>query len=345
MSGRALRSLPDMPAQRDWAKPVQITGVLVLCAIGAELLAAYSDNTGDPGGIAFSVVFFAALYGAPALLARELVRRRGWGWPSMLLLFAALGVAQACLIDQSLFSTDYMGYDGWEETREATLIPALGLSAYNAYNFVLGHVIFSFGAPIAVGEAWRPKYARDPWLGRVGIGIALLAYAGAAALIVSDPESRSASPSQVLISAAVVVALVVGAAIVGSRHVPAEDGRHPVPIWATLLLGLVAALVSVLGGETWTGFVIGVVITGAVALGLLAAARRPGWSVHHIAAVGLGFLLVRGLLAFTYFPLLGDVAPIPKYVHNTTMLLVVAVAAWFALRPRAYPGPAHSGVR
>ena len=51
----------------------QVLGVLILAPIGAELLTAYGESTGDPGAVAFSLVFFAALYGAPALLARELV--------------------------------------------------------------------------------------------------------------------------------------------------------------------------------------------------------------------------------------------------------------------------------
>jgi hypothetical protein len=103
-------------AKRDWTRPAQIVGLLGLSAIGAELLAAYGDSTGDPGGVAFALVFFAALYGAPVLLARDLVRRRGWGWPSLLLLCAALGVTQACLIDQSLFSADYQGYEVGRKT-------------------------------------------------------------------------------------------------------------------------------------------------------------------------------------------------------------------------------------
>ena len=152
-------------SRRDHPGPAgQVVGLLVLCGVGAELLSAYSDTTGDPGGVAFSLVFFAALYGAPALLVRELARRRGWGWPSMLLAFAALGVAQACLIDQSMFSVDYQAYEGWEETRAATLVPGLGISAFNAFNFVVGHMIFSFAAPVALVEAWHPERAHEPWL-------------------------------------------------------------------------------------------------------------------------------------------------------------------------------------
>ena len=41
---------------------------------------------------------------APALLIREVARRRGLGWPGILLLAAAFGVVQAGLVDQSMFS-------------------------------------------------------------------------------------------------------------------------------------------------------------------------------------------------------------------------------------------------
>lgn len=178
------------------SRSAQVVGLLGLSAIGAELLAAYGEGTGHPGAIAFSLVFFGALYGAPALLARDLVRRRGWGWPSLLLVFAALGVVQACLIDQSMFSADYGGYEGWEEIRAATLVPALGVSAYNAFNFVVGHMIYSFGAPVALAEAWVPTRAQVPWLGRFGTAMAVAAYLGTAALILADPGSRSGSVPQ-----------------------------------------------------------------------------------------------------------------------------------------------------
>jgi hypothetical protein len=55
--------------------------------------------------------------------------------------------------------------------------------------------------------------------------------------------------------------------------------------------------------------------------------------------------LARGLLAFTYFPLAGDVAPGPKYAHNVLMLVLVLGAGWLALRRPATgaQGTADSG--
>ena len=46
---------------------VPIVAVLVLSPVGAELLAAYSDSTGRLAGVVFAIVFFAGLYGCPAL--------------------------------------------------------------------------------------------------------------------------------------------------------------------------------------------------------------------------------------------------------------------------------------
>lgn len=320
--------------RRDRSRVLQIAGMLVLCGIGAELLAAYGDSTGDPGGIAFALIFFGALYGAPALLAREVARRLGWGWPSLLLVFAALGTAQAGLIDQSLFSADYGGYEGWEENREPTLISSIGLSGYNAYSFIVGHVIFSFAAPVALAEAWVPARARKPWLGPIGISFAAIAYAVAAALIVTDPESRSGSQAQLLATAGVVGALVLLAVIVGRRRrvVGPGAGAPGVSIWLVLGVTLALALVPDLMPATWLGVIVAVISTATVAVLILLAARTRAWTIRHTAAVGAAFLLERGLLAFTYFPLIGDVGPGPKYAHNVVMFLVILLATWLALR-------------
>ncbi|MFT4233763.1 MAG: hypothetical protein QM607_01960 [Microbacterium sp.] len=56
----------------------QIVGLL-LCGLGAEVLAAEGEGTGDPAGVLVEIIFFGVLYGAPALVVRELVRRVGGG--------------------------------------------------------------------------------------------------------------------------------------------------------------------------------------------------------------------------------------------------------------------------
>lgn len=316
---------------------VQILGLAGLCAVAAELLAAYSDSTGDVAAVLFALVFFMGLYGAPALLVRELTRRAGWGWPSLLLLCAALGVAQACVIDQSLFAERYGGYQGWEVTRQATLIPALGVSAYSAYNFILGHVIFSYGAPIAIAEGWQPHRATEPWLKPFGLIVAAVAYGGTALLIMLDPQSHSASQSQVLVSFVFILGCIALAWVIGGRtrtkrSLPDAAGQ----LHALAIFGLIFALATLgaLAGEGWFGLSAGLMTTAAAATLLWWGSRDPSWSLRHTAAAGLGFLASRGILAFTYYPLAGSVEPFPKYAHNTVMLTAVLIAGYCALRRR-----------
>ncbi|GAA1488197.1 hypothetical protein [Brachybacterium sacelli] len=333
------RRIHGCRGRRRSGRAAQVVGLLALCGIGAELLLAYDETTGDPIAIAVALVIFGALYGAPALLVRELSRRAGWGWPSMLLQFAALGVVQACLIDQSLFAADYGGYEGWAESREPTLIPALGFSGYNAFTFLIGHLLFSFAAPVALAEAWAPQRARTPWLGPLGTVLAGVAYLAAAALIVTDPQSWSASMPQLVGAVGVVVVLVGTAALVGRRG-RGEASERPsrrgeIPLWAVVLPALVAAAAPDFVPPTWPGVAGAVAITAGFGVLLLLSVRRRRWGISQTAAVGLGFLLARGLMAFTYFPLIGDVSAAAKYAHSAVMLLAVLVAGALALSPRA----------
>lgn len=313
----------------------QVPALAALCAVGAELLAAYSDNTGDISAVLFALVFFMALYGAPALLVRELARRMGWGWPSLLLLCAALGVLQAGIIDQSLFAERYHGFAGWEESRAATFIPAFGISAYGAYNFIIGHIIFSFAGPIAIAEAWRPKRADAPWLSPFGMIVAAIFYAGSAALIMFDPQSQSASQTQLIVSWLLVAACFVAAALIGRVNIGARS--EPMGRRSPLVVLAVTFVVAVLGrsaGEDWLGVIVELGSTLLILAMIIWVRMRFVWTLRHSAAVGLGFLLSRGVLAFTYFPLLGEVEPLPKYLHNVAMLAVVLAAGVVALKAR-----------
>jgi hypothetical protein len=329
------RRAAEPAARRDWrARAGQVAGLLALSAIGAELLAAYDDSTGRVEVLLFVVVFFAALYGAPALLTRELARRMGWGWPSIVMLAFALGILQAGVIDQSLFSSDYRDIQTWDASLRGTYIGPLGLSAINAVNFVVGHVIYSFCAPIAVAEAWRPATARTPWLGPLGVVVAAVVYLLAAALVVQDPESHSASAMQLAGSLAV-AGLCIGAAVWLGRRAPGERRAACAPRLSVTLavsFALLAAATSV--PETWMGVAITTTVLAAGAALLVHASRGAGWSVRHAAAVATGALLSRGALAFFYYPVVGETTAVRKYAHNVTMLAIVVVLGWLALRGR-----------
>lgn len=324
-------------AHRARAHRARIAGLLVLAPVCAEYLSAYDDSTGDVVRLIGGLIVFSPLYGAPALLIREVGRRAGLGWPTIVLLAAVFGLTEAGLVDQSLFSLDYRHIESWDEGLRATFLAPLGLSAYNVLNFIGGHVIYSICVPIALVEAFGPDQ-REPWLSRRAlIGVAGL-YVAASALVLGDhlaTEDSHASAGQ-LAGTGVVIAVLVLAALTRSHRGLLD---RPAPRARTVLaLALAVALVYHLAGTSWAGFAVG---ASALVLGgafLARAARSRTWGLQHVVAVAVAFVLVRAVLAFTYFPVIGDVSAVRKYGHNAVLFVAVLAISLLAARAASSPG-------
>jgi hypothetical protein len=279
-------------------------------------------------------VFFAGLYGCPALLAREVVRRPGRGWPSLLLLAAALAVLEAGAIDQSFFAEENDLVRGWSKSVRRTYVDPLGISAFNALSFTLGHIIHSFAAPIAVAEALRADLAHQPWLRRRGIIVASLAWLLTVAAITTDLEPghlHNATGPEVLGTLAV-VALLVGIALRPPATRPNLADLPPIDHRHALVAGFVVATAIAVAPDTWLGLA-ALVITAVLAVGWLAwSARTRRWTVATAAAAAVGALTSRGTLGFLYEPLVGEVSLPAKIAHNIVMLLAVLVLGTIAIR-------------
>ena len=317
----------------------QVLVLLLLAPVCAEYLAAYDDSTGDPVALLAGLVVFVPLYGAPALLIRELARRAGLSWPGILLAAAAFGLVQAGVVDQSLFSLGYRGIESWAQDLEPTFLAPLGLSAANALNFVGGHVVHSIAGPIAVAEGLRPGTRHRPWVRRRTLVVLAALYAAASTLVLRDSlatESSHASPAQLVACAVLVALLLLAARSCRGRGARAAGRRAPRP-WQ--LLAAVGAVFLVVGaaGPSRPWFAVCVVLLSAAGVLVHRASRSPGWGDRHVLAVAAGALLPRALLAFTYFPLLGEVGAPAKYGHNTVLLVLVATACAVAARAAQSP--------
>ncbi len=316
--------------------PVQVLALLVLSAVSAEDLAAYDNTTGRPLALLAGMLVFGPLYGGPAVLLREVARRTGRGWQSMLLLATAFGIIQCGLVDQSLFTDSYRDIPSWGRVLHATYVAPLGVGAYYAQSFVLGHIIYSFCAPIALVEAVQPSTARTPWLGRRGIGVVALLYLAAAALVLQDHlanEASHASVGEVVVTLAVAAGLAAAAfalrPVAGVER--AEASRAP-RVSVVLAASFVLASVQAAMPETWRGVAGAVAATAAAGLLLWRASRRDGWTLAHAAGVAAGVLLSRAVLAFSYYPVIGEVSAARKYSHNVAMLLVAVTVGIVAVR-------------
>ena len=89
--------------------------MLLGAPVSAKLVQSYLDITGDFTDTLFLIVFLAPLYGGAALLVREVAVRAGRGWPGMLLLSWAFGVAMPGLVDLSLFTEHNPDVTGWDD--------------------------------------------------------------------------------------------------------------------------------------------------------------------------------------------------------------------------------------
>src|SRR6478752_5086191 len=92
---------------------------------------------------------FVLGYGTAAVLVRELARRTGRGWPTILLLALGFALIEEGLLTQSLFNPHYLGLDlisygyvGWLGTALPWAIFVLSI-----------HVVWSIATPIALIEA------------------------------------------------------------------------------------------------------------------------------------------------------------------------------------------------
>lgn len=315
-----------------------LVGIAVGAPVAAEYLQAYLTSTGDALALLAGLLIFVPLYGGAALLIREVTVRTGRGWTGTLLLAAAFGVAMPGVIDLAMFGDSRPDIPYWAELREPTLIEPLQLSASATLGWVVGHVVLSVGAPLAVHHALAPSVRGRPLLGRWGIGVVLVLWALAAALVHGDGRrTYGYAPSVpqvagVLLVVAALVALAMSRAGRPVRSVP--DGR-PVRTGAILAVGVVATLGFTVLPPTWTGFVTGVALLLAVAVLLRRVAVLRRWGAREIGLLGAAAIVAGALL--------GAVAPVPEGVPvaakaaQNAVLLLAALALAAVVRRRSAP--------
>lgn len=289
-------------------------------------------------GLLVAFLLLALLYGGGAVFIRELARRTGRGWPTILTLAAAYGLLEEAFVTQSLFNPNYLGL----RLLDYGFIPALGISPVRTIYLLTLHVVWSIGVPIALTEALFWKRRTTPWLRGFGFSISGILFVlgmlmGAATTLYQSHYMASAG--QFTISAVIIVALIIvafavfrrasmpsmkrldGTAIEASAHafapppwflgVVAEIGgaafvfltynSAPTPAWS--IAASVPAVVAV---------PVMLVLEVAVTMLVIRAAHSPGWSAAHwfaLAAGGLlvycweGFLTTARLHGVTNFPL------------------------------------------
>ncbi|MGD0158150.1 MAG: hypothetical protein ABSB50_18830 [Terracidiphilus sp.] len=280
------------------------------------------------------LIMLAPLYGGGALLIRELARRSGRGWPTILLLGVAYAIIEEAFAGQTLFNPDIFGMH--MHLLSHAWIPALGIGAWWTLFMLNVHPFWSIGVSIALVDGLFPYRTRAPWLGKAGLSVAAALYA--AGVIANTAYSLHhdpfrASHAQFLVSALFVVVFAVAAFLLpASATPPASDStRNPSPVpspWITggaaFLLGAAVMLSPILWKWNW-GAVAWILVADLVFLLFLwEFSRRDAWTPLHTFSVGAGGALVYGVHAFIGKP----VVPSPKWavLASHVLLLVLALA-------------------
>jgi hypothetical protein len=231
--------------------------------------------------------FLIPMYGGGALLIREVARRTGRGWGTILLLAAAYGVIEAGAFDGSLFNT---GFDGLDFG--AMFSPALGFSPNYAFHFVVGHAIWSIAVPIVIVESLFPAYRATPWLGPVGLSVTAVTYVLGGLLILSDSRDTGnfrTSPTQLAGVLVVAAAFVTLGFAVRWRPRPVD---RPVP--RPLVVGVaafVATSIVFASPESWAGLAVAATVLCGSFFAVVLAAARPSWTPLHAVGLAGGALL------------------------------------------------------
>lgn len=226
-------------------------------------------------------------YGAGAVGIREVTRRTGRGWPTILLLGLAFGLIEEGLLTQSLFNPHYLGLDLISYGHVGVI--GIGLP-WTVFVLTL-HVVWSIATPIALVEGIWP--GRKPWGGRVALGVTtgLLVLGALAIAGVSWASSGFlADPAQLIGSAVLTIVVVVVAlrlplvveprpmrpllpaavlslVLAGTFQLVQHAGPTQLPSWATTAILLIVLAIGVLATRRWRldvlGLAVGAVLTYA----------------------------------------------------------------------------------
>ncbi|MGU3292048.1 hypothetical protein [Williamsia sp. M5A3_1d] len=281
-------------------------------------------------------------YGGGVLLIREVVRRRGLGWRSILLLGLAFAIVEEGLLTMSLFNPDYAD----QRLLDRGHVAALGIGVPWTIFVLALHVGWSVATPIALMETALPGRRTEPWLsGRALRAVVAITGVGAAVVFGTNYPAYGhflASAPQLIVCVAIAAVLVVVA--LRPHATPARGGsstnRAP-------RAGVVFAVTMVCAGAFHLAMhapttAARLVMAGAIATLLVAIAtwsRRPGWDTTHVFAAAAGMLLTYSWRAFTagYGSTTADLM---LYLVSYTVYALAAVAILAVCRSRMAAAPA-----
>ena len=269
-----------------------------------------------------ALIVLGPMYGGGALLIREVARRSGRGWPTMLLLGAAYTFIEEGLVTQSLFNPDYLRIH--MHLLDHAYIPALGIGAWWTVFMLNLHTFWSVSVSIALVEALIPGDSTAPWLGKIGdavVTVVFLIGIAANVFFTVKTEHFVASHSQFLMTVVVCLCFIGIAFLVPRRSLPSGTGAIP-NAWVTGVMAWVFG-VSVLitpSGWNWEAVAILLALDTVFLAMVWALSRSRHWTPLHTLSLASGGALAYGLHAFIENPVTGNKEVLLLRIGNVIFL-------------------------
>ncbi|MGD0018497.1 MAG: hypothetical protein ABSD62_04525 [Candidatus Limnocylindrales bacterium] len=236
------------------------------------------------------------MYGGGAVIIRELVRRWGKGWPSILALGVAYGIAEEGLAIRSFFNPDWSGAAGLQGYGFVG-----GLNWFWATEMAVYHSVVSITLPILLVSLAYPARRGQPWI--PGGSLARVVVGFLASILVCWAILPFAVSGGALLGclAAMAVCYVVARSLPARVSWPAawtwvRPGLAPQPgtVFRLSLAVTVLSFVVVFSRGFGLPFGIAAVLLVAMILAmaawLLRAAAGRGWGDRHRMAIPAGVI-------------------------------------------------------
>ncbi len=320
-------------------------GLFLLSPLVGEFLLGNLPITDLP-----SLILLAPMYGAGALLVREVARRSGRGWPTMVLLAAAYALIEEGLIDEMLWNPHY-GDTDMGAAYAATHVAFLGTSVQELQDVLAVHTVWSICVPIAIIETFSRDRTR-PWLGKPGLAVTAAVFmAGSVFLAVAQIHSEHfTAPARFAQATVAIVALIVTAFLISRRRAPGTEAAAPRP-WAvgavafvfSSLYWVASGLLPDTGPMTpWLIVGAGFALAGGAVAVVTHWSHRRGCGAAHRLALASGTLLTYVWAGFTQSWDIGvprTTAVIGSAIFSAAAIILLALAARALSTLREPPAP------
>ena len=255
-----------------------------------------------------ALLVLAPMYGGGALLIRELARRAGRGWPTILVLGFAYAVFEEAFTTQTLFNPNYLGLH--LHLLEPAYIPALGMGAWWTVFVLTLHTVWSISVSIALAEALVPDRRTTPWLGRTGLAVTsvLFAFGAVASTLLTLRGDRFHASAAQFAGAALVCAVSIVAAFRLPRVFLLIPNRWG---WGAVGAYLALDLVVIVLVSLWS--------------------HRADWDGRHRLALAGGAALAYAWHAFLETPAVGKSGMVDR-VGNAVFAVALVVLLVMAAR-------------